>query len=495
MEDRKVADNMENKEMNVIGNDGKKKKSKKKVIIIVIIVLAVLIVGGIAIGNVISKVSASMQEAMEMMAGESEDLYTVETVDVKQEITTSGTVIGLEKKAYTSPVTAKVEDIHVEAGQTVKKGDVLLTYDASELGDNLTLVQLQAQSERAAGNETYEMANEAAGKVKDAEKKIKDLKADIKELQKKIKTLTGKIEGYEAKIEAANVGLSMEKQNPMAGLTADEIKAYKKAVKDLESKNKSLLSKQEELAKQEAIVEANKDVKVSGSAATQISVSNQMSDMNVNNAQADVDAAQAGITAIADGIVESVDIIKGSYASETQTLMTIINADKIGVEFAISKDDLTAVAEGQKARVVIADKEYTGKVVFVSRVATMDANALGTATSGGSIKGRIELDNPDENIFVGVAAKAYIFIGESTGALAIPYSALCTDVDGDYVLVVNDNNIIERKDITLGLYSGEYYEVLEGLAEGDKVIKEVTKSMKPGDEYVPPVATPGMTMY
>ena len=105
------------------------------------------------------------------------------------------------------------------------------------------------------------------------------------------------------------------------------------------------------------------------------------------------------------------------------------------------------------------------------------------------------IDNPDDSIFVGVAAKAYIFIGESVGTLAIPYSALCTDVEGDYVLVVNDNNIIERKNLTLGLYSGEYYEVLDGLAEGDKVITEVTKNMKPGDEYVAPVATTGMTMY
>ena len=490
-----MADNMENQEMNVVNNDGKKKKSKKKIIIIVVIVLAVLIVGGIALGTMISTMTAGMEEAMEMMGGENDSLHTVEKVDVKQEITTSGTVIGLEKHAYTSPVTAKVDEIPVEAGQIVKKGDVLLTYDTSDLGDNLAKVQLQAQSERAAGNAAYEAVSEASGKVKDAKAEIKDLKSDIKELKKEIEKLTKTISTYEEKIKAANAGKPEEEQDPTAGLSADELKKYNKAVTNLEKKNKSLLSKQEELAKQEAIVEANKDVKVSGSEATQISVSNQLSDMNVNEAQEQVDTAEAGITAVADGIVESVEIVKGSYASETQTLMTIINADKIGVEFSISKDDLTAVTEGQKARVVIADKEYTGKVVFVSRVATMDANALGASASGGSIKGRIELDNPDENIFVGVSAKAYIFIGEATGALAVPYSALCTDVDGDYVLVVNDNNIIERKDITLGLYSGEYYEVVEGLVEGDKVIKEVTKDMKPGEEYVPPVAVPGMTMY
>lgn len=489
-----MADNVE---MNVTNDSTKKgkKKPNKKIIVIVIIAAIVLIIGGIAVVGMIGSMTAGMQEAMNMMAGENEILYEVEKVDVKQEITTSGTVIGLEKNAYTSPVTAKVEEIRVETGQIVKKGDVLLTYDTTDLGDNLARVQLQAQSERAAGNASYEAANEAAGKTSNAKSKIKDLKKDIKELNEDIKKLSKTISDYEAKVKAANEGKAPEEYDLTAGLTEEQIKKYNKAITDLEKKNKSLASKQEELAKQEAIVEANKDVKVSSSTAAQISASNQLSDMSVNAAQEQVDAAEAGIVAVADGIVESVEIVKGSYANETQTLMTIINADKIGVEFAISKDDLTAITEGQKARVVIADKEYTGKVEFVSRVATMDSTALGTASSGGSIKGRIVIDNPDDSIFVGVAAKAYIFIGESVGTLAIPYSALCTDVEGDYVLVVNDNNIIERKNLTLGLYSGEYYEVLDGLAEGDKVITEVTKNMKPGDEYVAPVATTGMTMY
>ncbi len=482
-----------NKEMNVTENGTKKGKKKNTKVIIIVAIAVVLLVGcGVALISAYGKMSESMEVAMSEMAGDT--LYEVEAVDVKQEITTSGTVIGLEKHAYVSPVTAKVKDVPVEVGQIVKKGDVLLTYDTTDLGDNLTKVQLQAQSERAAGNAAYEAANKASGKVKDAKAEIKDLKSDIKALNKEIKELNKTISGYEKKIKAANEGKTEQEYDPTAGLTAKEMKKYTKAVSDLEKKTKSLASKQEELAKQEMIVESNQDVKVSGSEATQISVSNQLSDMNVNEAQEQVDTAQAGITAVADGIVESVEILKGTYANETQTLMTVINADNIGVEFSISKDDLTSITEGQKARVVIADQEYTGKVVFVSRIATMDANALGT-TSGGSIKGRIELDNPDENIFVGVSAKAYIFIGESTGALAVPYSALCTDVDGDYVLVVNENNIIERKDVVLGLFSGDYYEVLEGIEIGDKVIEEVTKDMKPGDEYVAPMAATGMTMY
>lgn len=490
----------ENMEMELVEPKGKRRKKKsKKTIIIIIVIMAVLLLL-IAIGKVISSVSKGMQEAMENMASQNEDVYQVIKQDVEQEITTSGTVIGISKDAYTSPVTAKVEDIKVEVGQIVSKGDVLLTYDASELGDNLTKVKIQAQSERAAGNESYEAANKAAGKVSEAKKKIKTLKKEISEIKKKVASLTKKVEKYEEQMEAVkntdavkdngDDSMDVTEETGGQGLNDADSKAYKKAVSDLQKQNEKLAAKQEELAQQESIVAANEDVTVSDSAKAQINASNQLSDMNVDDAQESLDAAEAGITAAADGIVESIDVVKGAYANETQTLMTIINADSIGVEFSISKDDLGAITTGQKARVVIAGNEYEGTIDYVSRVAVSDMTMTGNNTSG-TIKGRILIDNPDDNIYIGVSAKAYIFVGKSEQALVIPYEALNTDIDGDFVYVVNKENLIERKDITVGIYSDEYYEVIDGIDEGDKVITNVTKDMKPGDVYV---GAAGVTM-
>lgn len=483
----------ENMEMELVEPKGKRRKKKsKKTIIIIIVIMAVLLLL-IAIGKVISSVSKGMQAAMENMASQNEDVYQVIKQDVEQEITTSGTVIGISKDAYTSPVTAKVEDIKVEVGQIVSKGDVLLTYDASELGDNLTKVKIQAQSERAAGNESYEAANKAAGKVSEAKKKIKTLKKEISDIKKKVASLTKKVEKYEEQMEAVkntdavkdngDDSVDVTEETGGQGLSDADSKAYKKAVSDLQKQNEKLAAKQEELAQQESIVAANEDVTVSDSAKAQINASNQLSDMNVDDAQESLDAAEAGITAAADGIVESIDVVKGAYANETQTLMTIINADSIGVEFSISKDDLGAITTGQKARVVIAGNEYEGTIDYVSRVAVSDMTMTGNNTSG-TIKGRILIDNPDDNIYIGVSAKAYIFVGKSEQALVIPYEALNTDIDGDFVYVVNKENLIERKDITVGIYSDEYYEVIDGIDEGDKVITNVTKDMKPGDVYV-----------
>lgn len=491
------TENMENQlmEEGITESKGRKKKSKKVIIIIVIAVAVVVL--AYAIGSGIQKFSKNMQDQMNEMMGTEDGTYKVDKKDVEQEITTSGTVVGLEKKAYTSPVTAKVEDIRVEVGQTVSKGDVLLTYDSSKLGDDLEKVKIQAQSDRAAGNASYEAADEAAGKASEARKKVKDLKADIKKLEKEIAALSKKVSGYEDQIAAAKEqqekdsegektdaeGTSEEKtesNNPV------DQKAYKKASSDLEKKTTQLAKKQQSLAEQESIVAANEDVKVSNSTKAQISAANQLSDMNVNSAQKSLDAAEAGITASVSGIVESIEIAKGAYANETQTLMTLIDSNKIGVEFSISKDDLGSISKGQKARVVISGNEYEGTVEFISRVASGDMQIASSTNqnAGGTIKGRIVLDEPDENIYIGVSAKVYIFVGKSEQTLVIPYEALNTDIDGDFVFVVNKENLIERKNVTIGIYSDEYYEILEGLQEGDKVIRNVTADMKQGDAYV-----------
>ena len=449
---------------------------------------------------------------------------------MEQEIATSGTTIGLEEDAYTSPVTAKVDDIRVEVGQTIHKGEVLLTYDTSDLGDNLAKVKIQAQSERAASNESLEAASKAAGKADTAETKAKKLKKQINSLKKEVEDLNDDVvskqdelaEAQEknAKAEAANEAAKAEAKEKAAakaldaaekGEAAENIttEAVKEEAlidtkeiqnelrglnKELTKKTEKLTEKQTELAEQNSIASTNKEVTVSDSTKAQISAARELSDMNINDAQEAYDEGMAGITARTDGIISSVQIVKGSYASETQTLLTIIDADQIGVSFTISKDDLGSVKPNQKVRVVIGNNQYDGFVEYISRVASTDSayQAAGNGSSGGNIQGKIVINNPDENLYIGISAKVYIFVGKSEGTLAVPYEALNTDIDGDYVYVVDKDNKIQRKDVKIGIFSDEYYEITEGIEEGDKVIREVTKDMKPGDEYVPKTAMPNM---
>ncbi|MCR5701027.1 MAG: efflux RND transporter periplasmic adaptor subunit [Lachnospiraceae bacterium] len=487
----------------------KKKKPKKKLpvwAIVLIVVGCFAVFGGLCFSgyNAYKKMQEAMKQAMEDMndAG----IYKVEKIDIEQEISTTGTTVGLESDAYTSPVTAKVDNINVEVGQTIHKGDVLLTYDTSDLGENLTKVKIQARSDQAASNQSFETADEAADKTKDAKKKAKKYKGQVDDVKKDIEKINDSLTAYQdklAEIEAANAKEETKAAVPDdKGTTREpklqstkELKENIRALnKKLTKKNEELADKQAKLTEQQTIVSANKDVKVSESTKAQVSATRELSQLTIDAAQESLDEGEAGIVAEKDGVVTDVNIIKGAYASETQTLFTVVDAEKIGVEFSISKDNLGAIVPGQKARVVIGSKQYEGTVDYVSRVASVEKSISGGNATGGSIQGKITIDNPDENLFIGVASKVYVFVGKSEQTFGVPYEALCTDIKGDYVFVVDKDNIIHRKDVTIGIYSDEYYEVVEGLSEGDKVIKNVTKDMKDGDTYTPAATMmPGMT--
>lgn len=509
----------------------KKKKGKKKkfpVWAIVLIILLVLgVVFAVVVKNAMGKMQTAMKDAMEQTGDE--DLYTVEKIDIEQEISTSGTTIGIEENAYTSPVNAKVNDINVEVGQTIHKGDVLLTFDTEDLGDNLAKVKIQARSERAASNESFEAANKAAGKANKADskakkinKQVKSLKDDVEELNDEVVSKQDELTDAQeknAKIEAANeaakveakekynakVAEAIEKGESTENITTEEVKQealidtkkiqneLRELNKELNKKTEKLTEKQTDLAEQKSISSANKEVSVSDSTKAQVSAANELSEMNVNDAQEAYDDGVAGIVAEEDGVVTAIGATKGAYVSETQTLFTYIDADQIGVQFTISKDNLGSIVPGQKARVVIGSKQYEGVVDYVSRVAAQEAGLTGQSATGGSIQGKITINNPDENLFIGVSAKVYVFVGKSEQTFGVPYESLNTDIKGDYVYVVDKNNKIQRKDVTIGIYSDEYYEITDGIEEGDKVIRNVTKDMKPGDEYVPgSAAMPGM---
>lgn len=492
--------------------DGTKKKPKTGLIIVIVIVCVLLIVGVV---YCVMGITKATKDIMSSVNDSDNGTYKVEKIDISQEVITSGTVIGTDTIAYTSPVTAKVETVCVEVGQIVKKGDILLKYDTAELGDNLKKVQIQARSEKAAGNVSYEVANKAKAKANEAKTKIATLNGEIDKIKAEIERLKGIISQYESQnTPDVNVNTEEDMQDtedtdkkkddkkkddkkedaPVENPNRIDETTYQQALASLEAQNASLMEKQAEIEQLNGVIAAADEAAVSNSAATQISASNELIDMNVNDAQESVDQAEAGLVATKDGVVLSVDVMEGAYANETQTVFTIASLDSIGVEFTISKDALTSISEGQKARAVIGGKEYKGTVQFVSRVAESDALFANSNSANAVIKGRIVLDDPDDDIFIGVSAKTYIFIGEVKDALGIPYEALNSDVDGDYVYIVNKENLIERKDIITGICSDEYYEVVEGISEGDKVITEVTKDMKPGDEYVPTPAVANMMM-
>jgi Membrane-fusion protein len=75
-----------------------------------------------------------------------------------------------------------------------------------------------------------------------------------------------------------------------------------------------------------------------------------------------------------------------------------------------------------------------------------------------------------------MTARVSLITGEKEDALLIPLAALKTSTSGQYVTVLHENGKTENVQVTVGLTSSDKVEVIDGLAEGDKLVISYTKS-------------------
>ena len=135
---------------------------------------------------------------------------------------------------------------------------------------------------------------------------------------------------------------------------------------------------------------------------------------------------------------------------------------------------------GQKAIVEILDKEYDATVTRINSIATAGTNG------STSILVEVSIDNPDNDIYLGLDAKIKLTTASRADVVMLPVESVSADKEGEFVYLVVDG-IVEKRYITLGISSDEYVEVVEGLEETDQVITMVSSDLEAG---MPVVAMP-----
>ena len=90
---------------------------------------------------------------------------------------------------------------------------------------------------------------------------------------------------------------------------------------------------------------------------------------------------------------------------------------------------------------------------------------------------KVQVDNPDDEITIGNEYSIRIESGQNVSCYMIPKSAIIGD---STVAVVNDDNLVDMKSVSIASDTGGYVLVMDGLAEGDRVITDPLKSLDMG---------------
>ena len=202
---------------------------------------------------------------------------------------------------------------------------------------------------------------------------------------------------------------------------------------------------------------------------------------------AEIDLGFTTIVAPISGRVGFAQYTVGNLVGpDSGSLATIVQIDPIYVQFPLTQRDIlqfrqranhntdTDNANAAKVQVRLADGSLyaeTGQLNFVD--VTVDP---GTDT----VLVRAEFANPDGILISGQFVGVELALGEPEQLLTVPNAALQIDQGGHFVLVVDDNNAVQMKRVTLGQDRVQRSVVRGGLVAGDQVIVEGVQKVRPG---------------
>jgi multidrug efflux system membrane fusion protein len=202
---------------------------------------------------------------------------------------------------------------------------------------------------------------------------------------------------------------------------------------------------------------------------------------------ATVNLAYTNITAPFAGRIGLRLVDEGNYVTpgDATGLAILTQIDPVTVIFSLAEDYIPAVQRRLRSKVPIPVTSYdrTGTNSLSAGTLTTIDNTIDTTT--GQFKLRATFPNKRETLFTNQFVNIKMLLTVDEGLLVIPTSAIERGQQGTYVYVVDGQNKVAAKTVTLGDSEGENVGVTGDIKEGDLVVVDGADRLKDGMEVVP----------
>lgn len=460
--------------------------------------------------------------------------------DIQTTYETKGTVSSANTISYKAANGVKVKDVFVSVGDRVKEGDQLATFDTSSLSETLSEYRNAYNKSANAYKKSASEVAQAKKNLSDSKKQVKQLDSEIASLKKEV-AAADKVSV--SSIDFSNRE-AIEGALTSGGFSKDTVNGILSSVKDLDRESVENAIKNTKAAKEISLQqkESQRQLVDTQISLYEMQAENNAVDIYksvMQTKKADYDNYSAlvkelanGWVANSDGIITQVNLVPGetfvpsakmSTTTDISSILGLMSGDSdmstilndimgsvsnkdsgsgVGMvledsgefvaEFSVGKYDLLNIKTGQKVTVSSLGNVYDGEVIYVSATAaessSLDISTLASTFTGSSAKSangalvRVKIINPDEKVIIGFDVDISIDTEKISDVLVLPIDAVITEDGTNYVFTVNGENAVSKRAVTVGSYSDNCYELLDGLEAGETVIDNPKASMADGDK-------------
>ena len=164
---------------------------------------------------------------------------------------------------------------------------------------------------------------------------------------------------------------------------------------------------------------------------------------------------------------------------QTPPAIDLLTDDCHYISAPIDEVDASQIAVGMPVRVTMDAFRERNFPATVSRISTYVLDLEKQARTV-EVEAELDMDQQMPLLLAGYSADMEIVLDAKTSALRVPTELL---VDEKFVLLVNQRNRIERRELVLGLSNWHFSEVISGAQQGDKIIGNIgTQGLLEGAE-------------